>query len=719
MTGALLLCLGSALAALIGLLALGWGVRTERHRFIWLLLAAIFLIGAGFGAAETVYQLSSESEEEGQRQGTSAHTALLNPSPEPSPTQELLVLPSATITAPPVTPRLTPTPHPTATNRPSPTASPDLAPTSLPVEPSPAARAEADALASALIPTEREVLTTLASAPQYVLDVVVDFENLTVSGTADILFTNNEVDALDAIYLRLYPNADHYGEGETRIDAVNVDRVAGDYGFEDTEGTILRVSLPRLLDPGDQTRLQIAFEVTVPRRADRFGFDDGVMSLGHWYPMLAVYDDEGWNLDPYVALGDAFYSDVAMYTVNVTVAEDAVIAATGILAERMLHRAPRATSVYLSGATRDFAMALSRDYETVSTQVGDTTVTSYFLPGHTVGGQRALQVATDALEVFNSRFGLYPYTELDIAETSFRVFGSPGGMEFPGIVFIGSDFYRPGGVFGSELDVVVAHEVAHQWWYGVVGNNQVDEPWLDEAFATFSSLIYFEDKQDVLATEAAFWTQAVLPYQLAQMMDFDGPLESSLLDYDGNLITYDAIIYSKGALFLARLRELLGNDLFFELLQRHYQTNKYRLLDPGDFRRSIEDLGSVAAPGSIEIEQALALYDAIVVRGEPITDIAQTDLLEGLLGSAQSELSPEQLNDMMLLLGPLLDGKMSPEELLDMIESLGALSGDEVSPDELSSMLGLLGSLLDGELSTEGLDDMLGLLGPLLENLQP
>jgi len=503
-------------------------------------------------------------------------------------------------------------------------------------------------LAPSLIPAEREVLAALDDPPHYILNVGVDFDALVVSGTVEIHYTNNERDALDAVYLRLYPNADHYEEGETRIDAVNVDGDAAAFTFEDVERTILRVPLPTPLAPDDQTKLQIAFAVAVPRRSDRFGYDQGVMSLGHWYPMLAVYDDEGWNLDPYVALGDAFYSDVAFYTVHLTLPEGMVVAATGVEAGQVLHRPPRATIVYVSGATRDFALALSRDYETVDTQLGGTKITSYYLPGHEEGGRRALQVAVDATEVFNERFGLYPYTELDVAETSFAVLGAPGGMEFPGIVFIGSEFYRLGGLYASELDVVVAHEVAHQWWYGVVGNNQVDEPWLDEAFATFASIVYVEDKQDPLAAESVLLTQALLPYQLAQILGTDAPLQGSLLDYGGDLLTYQSIVYSKGALFLGQLRELLGDEEFFALMQHHYRTHKYDLLARDDFRRSIEDaLADADAAGRAE---ALALYDAVVVRGEPVTGVTG---LEGLLNG---DLSPEDLEELMQLLEQLLRG---------------------------------------------------------------
>jgi hypothetical protein len=645
-----LLCLGSTLSALIGLLVLGWGARRERWRWLWILVAAVFLIGAGFGAAETVYQLAVERQERQRLEGTSVSarpaestpellhlatatvplpatetppptdtltpfpTRTLRPTPEPRPTDTALPSPTRTLRPTPE-PRPTDTvlPSPTRTRRPTPEARPTATLSSSPLlRPTSASMAVGDlgALAPSLITAERAVLATLDDPPRYVLDVVVDFETLTVVGTAGILYTNNERETLDAVYLRLYPNAEHYEEGETQIDAVNVDGTAVVPSFGDADHTVLEVPLPVPLPPDARTTIQIAFSVTVPRRSDRFGYDEGVMSLGHWYPMLAVYDDEGWNLDPYVALGDAFYSDVAFYTVHLTVPEETVVAATGVEVGQILHRQPRATITYVSGATRDFALALSREYETASTQVGETLVTSYYLPDHERAGREALQVAVDALKVYNARFGLYPFTELDVAETSFTVAGVPGGMEFPGIVFIGSDLYQPGGMFASDLDVVVAHEVAHQWWYGVVGNNQVDEPWLDEAFATFSSIVYVEDQQGTQAAEDALWSGAVLPYQLVQMLGGDGPVGGSLLDYDDNLIVYQTLVYGKGALFLAQLRELLGDEDFFGLLRQHYQAHKYGLLAADDFRRSIE-----AATGNTD---ALALYDAVVVRGEAL-----------------------------------------------------------------------------------------------------
>jgi hypothetical protein len=238
-------------------------------------------------------------------------------------------------------------------------------------------------------------------------------------------------------------------------------------------------------------------------------------------------------------------------------------------------------------------------------------------------------------------------------------------MEFPGVVFISSDFYEPDSVFAFEADVVVAHEVAHQWWYGVVGNNQVDEPWLDEAFATYSSILFFDDRGDSADTEMAYWSQAVLPYQLLRMLGTNGPVQSSLLDFDDDLITYQSLVYGKGALFLARLRQVLGDDEFFELLRHHYEVHKYDLLDRDAFRRSLEETSGDA--------EALALYDAVVVRGEPIQGMTELEVFGDLDGLLEGQFSGQELSDMLGLAGQLeglLDGQITSDELEEMLSLL-------------------------------------------------
>jgi hypothetical protein len=174
-------------------------------------------------------------------------------------------------------------------------------------------------------------------------------------------------------------------------------------------------------------------------------------------------------------------------------------------------------------------------------------------------------------------------------------------------------------------------------------------------------------------------------------------------------------VYGKGALFLARLRELLGDEAFFALLQHHYEAHKYDLLNPDGFRQSLEQ-----ATGNAE---ALALYDAVVVRGEPIEGLAELEVLAGLDGLLEGKFSPEEMESLLGLaeqLGGFLDGEVAPEDLGELLGQLGVFLGGELAPGEMGDMMGLLEQLpglLDGEVSPEELDDALQLLQELLEGL--
>jgi hypothetical protein len=499
--------------------------------------------------------------------------------------------------------------------------------------------------APAMIGAERAALAGLDDPPRYTLEVTVDWERHELSGVERLSYTNNEGRPLPEIYLRLYPNAEHYAEGALEVAQVAVDGREVEYQVQDT---VLKAPLSPPLPPEGALELAISFTVTVPHRPDRFGYDEGVMSLGHWYPMLAVYDDEGWHLDPYVDLGDAFYSETGLYTVQLTVPEEMVVAASGIEEGEVLHRAPRKTLTLRSGATRDFALALSPDYRVASGRAGEVTVNSYYLPGDEEAGRAALDVAVQAVQVYGELFGPYPYTELDVVETSFVIEGMPGGMEFPGIVFISSELYRPG-LFADEQDTVIVHEIAHQWWYGVVGNDQVDDPWLDEAFATYSSILFFERAQGTEEAREQMLAQGQLPWLMTVMTGDDRPVGTSLLEFD-DLITYSGIVYGKGAVFLARLREELGDEAFFAMLRRYYAGHKYGIVQPQDFLQAVRE-----APNG---EQGAATYDRYVLRAEGMDDKDMAglselaDLLKLLMGG--KNLSPEELEQ---LLQELLKGR--------------------------------------------------------------
>jgi hypothetical protein len=492
--------------------------------------------------------------------------------------------------------------------------------------------------APAMISAEQAALDGLDDPPRYTLEVTVDWERHELSGVERLSYTNNEDRPLPEIYLRLYPNAEHYAEGELDIVQVMVDGREVEYQVRQT---VLEVPLSPPLSPEETIELAIGFSVTVPQRPDRFGYAGDVMSLGHWYPMLSVYDDEGWHLDPYVDLGDAFYSETGLYTVYLTLPEELVVAASGIEESEMLHRARRKTLVFRSGAMRDFALAISPNYRVASAGVGEVTVNSYYLPDDEEAGREALDVAVQAVQIYGELFGPYPYTELDVVETPFMIEGMPGGMEFPGIVFISSELYRPG-FFASEQDTVIVHEIAHQWWYAVVGNDEVDDPWLDEAFAVYSSILFFEKAQGMEEAQEQMLAQGQLPWFMAVMTDADRPVGTSLLEFD-DLFSYSGIVYGKGAVFLARLRETLGDEAFFAMLRRYYAGHKYGVVQPQDFLQAIHE-----TPGG---EQGAAIYDRYVLRAEGMDDEDMgnlselADILRLLLGG--KDVSPRELEQLL------------------------------------------------------------------------
>ena len=480
--------------------------------------------------------------------------------------------------------------------------------------------------AASMIPQERSALEQLDDPPRYTLDLSVLWDQAMVAGQERLLLTNNEAVPLDEILFRLYPNAPYYQDGKLEIGAVEVNGLPAPFELGQDD-TVLTVTLATPLPPEARADLTLDFTVTVPSRPDRFGMYQDLMVLGHWYPELCVYDDEGWHADPYVPLGDAYYSEAANFTLNLTLPETVTVAATGVEVARRAYSDGSLTLTYEAGAARDMTVVLGPVLEMVSTTVGQTTINSFYLPGDQVGGQRALDVAAGSVQTYNDLFGAYPYTDLDVVEGHFLIEGSPGGMEFSGLVLISSEFYASQGSY-TTLDMptmVVSHEVAHQWWYAVIGDDQVDDPWLDEAFAVYSSILYFEEKQGRKAALVQLLENCTLPYRLVAWAGGDRPIATSLLEFDDTL-TYSAIVYGKGGLFLHRLREALGDEQFLGLLRSYYTQFKYRVVRPNDFYTAVMN-----ATGDVALKKAAArLYDDWVLgaTGEPISLDDLRDLLE-------------------------------------------------------------------------------------------
>ena len=314
----------------------------------------------------------------------------------------------------------------------------------------------------------------LPDIPHYDLRLEIDMENVSYEGSVVIDYTNLEENSLSSIFLRLLPNGGGtYGEGLIEVSGITVNssKAASVLSLDDSA---LEIILERPLEPGDHTTISMDFMGKVPVDFAGGGYGifskkDEVLALAGWYPMLAVYDDEGWNVDPVFSIGDSAYSDIAYYTVMITLPEDMGHAATGSLIEKKENNG-FTDYRYVSGPVRDFFVIAGKDFEVKSRKIKGITINAYFLPGHDKAADMTLDIAEGSLRTFNKNFGDYPYRELDIVDAPTN--GSVA-VEFPGIVMVGSP------VFGNA--VFTSHEIAHQWWYNVVGNDVIDDPWIDEA----------------------------------------------------------------------------------------------------------------------------------------------------------------------------------------------------------------------------------------------
>ena len=430
-----------------------------------------------------------------------------------------------------------------------------------------------------LLPAAVGDLESLRDLPYYHIQVEIDPTGPSYQGHMELDYTNLETVSLDRLYLRLYPNGGAgYGDGEISISNTLLDGKPVDPRLSLTN-SVIEVPLAENLLPGEKTNLKMDFSGKVPvdfggeDTQDAYGifnYTEDVLALSGWYPILAVYDQDGWNLDPVKPVGDAVYSDMAYYALEITLPSSSVLAATGVELDHQLID-QKSIFHYASGPARDFFLVSSQDFVITSEVVSGVTVNVYTLGDLPKVSQYMLDVAVDSMEIFIQTFGIYPYKELDIVQAPMR---NAGGVEFPGIVLIEAG--RSQETQNPLLATTVSHEVAHQWWYNLVGNDVIDEPWVDEALTTFSSMLYWEKMygQGAYRNVQADFRKS---YDRAVENDLQGEINAGIDFYgqDDHARGYGAFVYMKGALFFADLRQEIGDEAFFSALQNYAQVHRY------------------------------------------------------------------------------------------------------------------------------------------------
>jgi hypothetical protein len=397
-------------------------------------------------------------------------------------------------------------------------------------------------------------------------------------------------DAATMLPLRLYANAPVYDAGGIAVTAIAVGGVPV-AAAPSLDGTVLPIPLPDPVAPGEAVSVGARFVTTVPVDSTAgFGIfsvkrSSRAMALGHWYPMLAGRDAEGWSLEPLSRNGDPIFSPAAFYDVTLRAPAGIDVVATGV----EVSTARSGGSIerrFVAGPVRDAAIAAGEGWVKATTDVGGVRVTAYAGDGDGAANAAVLAAAAAALAAFGERFGPYPYRELDVVRMDLA---GAAGMEFPGLVLIGDGVY--GSILGPDAlyaESVVAHEVAHQWWYGLVGNNNHRHAFLDEGLAEFAGVAVYLESRYGPGVAATVWNDEVLGWWERSIARDGDLVVDSPTDAFADRTHYASAVYPKAALGFAAIRSAIGDDAFFAALAGLVRERAFGVVEPHEVRRAFE-----------------------------------------------------------------------------------------------------------------------------------
>jgi hypothetical protein len=416
-------------------------------------------------------------------------------------------------------------------------------------------------------PTPAPGVLTTPSDPAYEVSLAADEAGHVWTGTERIGFRNSAADPLDRVWLRLWANGPE-GCDPLAVDVTVTD--GGTAGEPQRACTALEIVLPAPLAPGERASIALSLTITVPPRNDRFGYHGNVANLGGALPILAILDDGGWHLDPYVDIGESFYSVPGRYRVTLEVSTSMATPATGTLVQRE-EVGDRERRTFVAEDVRDFMWSAGR-LAARSATVDGILVRVWSSPDEVTAARATSALATTrrSLRTYDRLFGAYPYQELDVVLGRFVTFG---GMEYPQLVL------------AKPSAIPIAHEVAHQWWWVVVGSDQYAEPWLDESLATWSAQVALGGSRPC---ERWRWPSASA--RLGRDMGYWARHPTSY-----------PTIYDGGACMLSDLSAQLG---------------------PGVLERTLADYAASFRFGIARVEDFWALVEAAAVQAAPGIDVA-------------------------------------------------------------------------------------------------
>ncbi len=437
-----------------------------------------------------------------------------------------------------------------------------------------------------------------AKVSTYTIDI--DYNDATHSFCAEqeVCYVNNSDNAFTNLYFHLYPNAfredakespvsisnkskaypngDSFGNIE--IQRVEVAKKETSFKIGGEDENLLIIPLKEKLYPDESVALTMEYTVTIPNVHHRFGYGEDTVNIANFYPIACVYEDgKGFVTDLYCANGDPFYSDIANYNISITYNNDLKLASSGDVVSNK--KKDKTTTKIQAKKVRDFAFVLSKKFECKTQKINNVEVKYFYY--NDVKAEESLKVCTQALKFFSDKFGEYPYKQISIVQSNFVY----GGMEYPNMVLISDDLSH------ENANYVIVHEIAHQWWYGVIGNDQYNEAWIDESLTEYSTALFFENHKEygfdykTLVTSANSSFKFYYDIYKSVCDEVDTSMNRSISEFDTEP-EYVHSIYTQGVIMYDSLRELIGEKRFYSCCKKYFDKFQYQNVSGADLINS-------------------------------------------------------------------------------------------------------------------------------------
>lgn len=424
---------------------------------------------------------------------------------------------------------------------------------------------------------------------KYTITAQVDTDAMTVKATCAVDYVNRTDVELGEVWFHLYPAAYRDGAQYTPVSASETESAypsgisyggieittvtGGEYEIGGKDEDILIVKLPNSLLPTQSAKITVEYNLKIPNMRHRFGYENGTVNLGNWFPIECAYES-GFIDSPYYSNGDPFNLPVCDYDVSIAAPKD-YIAAMPAKAQRTEEGDFAITHCTLEKA-RDFAAVLGK-FDIVTGSVGGVEVAYYYTNDDKA--EEHLKSACDSLSYFSQAFGAYPYNSYSVVQTAFN----QGGMEYTGLVYVSDS------VQDKMITEVIVHETAHQWWYGIVGNDQVQSAWLDEALAEYSTSLFYKNHPDYGVSYTDRIADAMGGFALYCEMSrcSDTSMQRAVNEFTSPA-EYTYMTYVKGQLMYDSLCNMMGEQTFTAGLKNYVSACAFTTAKPDNLISSLE-----------------------------------------------------------------------------------------------------------------------------------